>query len=129
MLLYRSDLNISEFFRQTFRFFLQFSCKIRHFWIRSIDFAQISMKFCRNFADVLETLEKFRNFGIFNFLRYFKRKFLNLERILTQLRSEQFVWFGPSPTEPFNSGLGYAQQPRPCLGLRRLVPRRRLSFF
>ena len=32
------------------------------------------------------------------------RGFLSIPRILTELRSEKFVWFGPSPTEPFNSG-------------------------
>ena len=31
-------------------------------------------------------------------------KFLNFERILTELRSEKFEWFGPSPIELFNSG-------------------------
>ena len=55
MLLHRSDLNISEFFRQivshylakfaTFRFFFQFFSQI---------FAQILMKCFRNFADNLE---------------------------------------------------------------------------
>ena len=30
---------------------------------------------------------------------------MNFERISTELRSEQFVFFGPSPTEPFNQGL------------------------
>ena len=34
------------------------------------------------------------------------RKFLNFERVLTELRSEKFEWFGPSPIEPFNLGLG-----------------------
>ena len=33
------------------------------------------------------------------------RGFLSIPRILTELRSEKFEWFGPSPIEPFNSGL------------------------
>ena len=59
MLLHRSDLNISENFRQ----------KISHFWqdlqnfvifeFFSLIFAQILMKFCRNFADNLENDEIF----------------------------------------------------------------------
>ena len=32
------------------------------------------------------------------------RGFLSIPRILTELRSEKFEWFGPSPIEPFNSG-------------------------
>ena len=52
------------------------------------------------------------NVEILNFPKFwiFKWKFLNFERIfsipriLTELRSEKFVWFGPSPIEPFNSG-------------------------
>ena len=32
------------------------------------------------------------------------RCFLWIPRILTELRSEKFEWFGPSPIEPFNSG-------------------------
>ena len=38
----------------------------------------------------------------FNFL--VKIPELIFERILTELRSEKFEWFGPSPIEPFNSG-------------------------
>ena len=34
-----------------------------------------------------------------------KSKFLNFERILTELRSEKFEWFGPSPIEPSNPGI------------------------
>ena len=30
------------------------------------------------------------------------RGFLSIPRILTELRSEKFEWFGPSPIEPFN---------------------------
>ena len=33
-----------------------------------------------------------------------QRKFLNFERILTELRSEMFEWFDHSPIEPFNLG-------------------------
>ena len=32
------------------------------------------------------------------------RGFLWIPRILTELRSEKFEWFGPSPIEPFNLG-------------------------
>ena len=32
------------------------------------------------------------------------RGFLSIPRILTELRSEKFEWFDPSPIEPFNSG-------------------------
>ena len=32
------------------------------------------------------------------------RGFLWIPRILTELQSEKFEWFGPSPIEPFNSG-------------------------
>ena len=50
--------------------FSHFSAKFRknlihYFFILFIDFAQILMKFCRNFADVLENVE------ILNFLRFF----------------------------------------------------------
>ena len=38
----------------------------------------------------------------------FFRGFLSILRILTELRSEKFEWFGPSPIEPFNPG------PAPC---------------
>ena len=33
------------------------------------------------------------------------RGFLWIPRILTELRSEKFEWFGPSPIEPFNLGV------------------------
>ena len=77
------------------------------------------MKFCRNFADNIilifnifenvEILLIFRNFE-FKFLakipEFWKnvafRGFLSIPRILTELRSEKFEWFGPSPIEPFN---------------------------
>ena len=54
------------------------------------------------------------------------RGFLWIQRILTELRSEKFEWFGPSPIEPFNSGLGHRRTlplgPR-ALGLQqRLLP-------
>ena len=74
------------------------------------------MKCCRNFADNLENAEIliFQNLGIFqrkllNFDRiacHFDgvvfRGFLSIPRILTELLSEKFEWFGPSPIEPFN---------------------------
>ena len=59
MLLHRSDLNISEIFRQFFSHFLAKFAKIRHFKLFSLIFAQILMKFCRNFADNLENVEIF----------------------------------------------------------------------
>ena len=58
MLLHRSDLNISENFRQKFPHFWQ--KKLQNFVIFeffSLIFAQILMKFCRNFADNLENVE------------------------------------------------------------------------
>ena len=62
MLLHRSDLNISENFRQTSPHFLaKFLQKIVIFEFFSLIFTQISMKFCRNFADILENVEIFRN--------------------------------------------------------------------
>ena len=61
MLLHRSDLNISEIFRQFFSHFLAKICKISQnfviFEFFSLIFAQILMKFCRNFADNLENVE------------------------------------------------------------------------
>ena len=63
MLLHRSDLNISENFRQFFSHFLTNFAKIRYFCqffkFFSLIFAQILMKFCRNFADNLENVEIF----------------------------------------------------------------------
>ena len=61
MLLHRSDLNISEIFRQIFFGF--FRKKLQNFVIFeffSLIFAQILMKFCRNFAD-----HNFENVEIF----------------------------------------------------------------
>ena len=60
MLLHRSDLNISEIFRQFF--FAFFGKNLQNFVIFeffSLIFAQILMKFCRNFADNLENVEIF----------------------------------------------------------------------
>ena len=59
MLLHRSDLNISENFRQTFSHFLAIFAKFVIFEFFSLIFAQILMKFCRNFADNLENVEIF----------------------------------------------------------------------
>ena len=59
MLLHRSDLNISEIFRQTFSHFWQTLQKFVIFEFFSLIFAQILMKFCRNFADNLENVENF----------------------------------------------------------------------
>ena len=63
MLLQRSDLNISEIFRQIF--FAIFGTNLQNFVIFeffSLIFGQILMKFCRNFADNLENVEIFWNF-------------------------------------------------------------------
>ena len=54
--------------------FLNFLAKIPEFWKNS-DFDQVAF-----------------------------RGFLSIPRILTELRSEKFEWFDPSPIEPFNSG-------------------------
>ena len=57
MLLHRSDLNIPEKIRQTFSHFSAIFCKIYPFSKNFIEFAQILMKFCRNFADILKIVE------------------------------------------------------------------------
>ena len=60
MLLHRSDLNISENIRQFFfAFFGKNLQKFVIFEFFSLIFAQILMKFCRNFADNLENVEIF----------------------------------------------------------------------
>ena len=59
MLLHRSDLNISENFRQKFSHFLANLQKFIIFELFSLIFALILMKFCRNFADNLENVEIF----------------------------------------------------------------------
>ena len=64
MLLHRSDLYIFEHFRQTLsHFFGEILLFVLKFF--SLIFAQIFMKFCRNFADILENVEISRNFRIF----------------------------------------------------------------
>ena len=70
MRLHRSDLNISKTNRQTFSHFLANLQKfvILNFEFFSLTFAQILMKFCRNFADILEHFENFRKFQ--HFLKY-----------------------------------------------------------
>ena len=63
MLLHRSDLNSSEISRQ-----ICFDKKLQKFVIFeffSVIFAQILMKFCRNFADNLENVEFKVNFKQF----------------------------------------------------------------
>ena len=40
---------------------------------------------------------------------------LIFERILTELRSEKFEWFGPSPIEPFNPGSRHPGEVAPLL--------------
>ena len=58
MLLHRSDLNISEIFRQTFSHFSKFVLKkFVIFEFFSLIFAQILMKFYRNFPDNLENVK------------------------------------------------------------------------
>ena len=65
MLLHRSDLNISENFRQNILHFFEFVfAMFVIFEFFSLIFAQILMKFCRNLADILENdknVEIFRN--------------------------------------------------------------------
>ena len=59
MLLHRSEVNISENFRRTFSHFLA-SDKLQKFVIFeffSLNFAQILMKFYRNFADKIKNVE------------------------------------------------------------------------
>ena len=70
MLLHRSDLNISENFRQTFSQFSAKFCKnsfkkssFLNFF--SVIFAQILMKFYRNVANILENVEIFQILLIF----------------------------------------------------------------
>ena len=62
MLLHRSDLNISEIFRQISSHFLAKIAKLVIFEFFSLIFVQILMKCCRNFADNLENVEIFCNF-------------------------------------------------------------------
>ena len=59
MLLHRSDLNISKNFRQNVSHLLAKFAKFVIFEFFSLSFAQILMKFCRNFADNLENVEIF----------------------------------------------------------------------
>ena len=62
MLLHRSDLNISEKFRQTFsHFFVNFFAKFVIFEFFKLIFAQILMISFRNFADILEDVDNFLN--------------------------------------------------------------------
>ena len=66
MLLHRSDFNISVNYRQTFSHFLAFFLqKIVIFEFFSLISAQILMKFYRNFADILFSLQHF-NFLLFS---------------------------------------------------------------
>ena len=65
MLLHRSDLNISENFRQTFSHFFfgkilqKFAILLQAFLFFSVIFDQILMNFYRNFANMLENVEIF----------------------------------------------------------------------
>ena len=68
MLLHRSDLNISEDFRQTFSNFSEKNCEIRLFLFFSVIFAQNLMKFDRNFANVLGNVEILNFLNFLNFL-------------------------------------------------------------
>ena len=63
----------------------------------SLIFAQILMKFCRNFADNLENVEFFWNFEFSKENSWILKEFESFEWF------EWFEWFGPSPIEPFNS--------------------------
>ena len=53
-------------------------------------------------------MTKFWNFEFSEIFEFSSEnsKFLNFERILTELWSEKFEWFGPSPIEPFHLGEG-----------------------
>ena len=67
ILLHGSDLNISEDVRQFFRIFSFFGKKLQKFVIFGLFlliFAQILMKFCRNFADNLENKPALRARGL-----------------------------------------------------------------
>ena len=59
MFLHRSDLNISEICRQNFSHFFHWQIlqKFVIFEFFSLIFAQILMKFCPTFADILENVE------------------------------------------------------------------------
>ena len=70
LLLHRSDLNISEIFRQTFSHFWQHFAKIHYFELFSLIFAQILMKFYRNFSNILEKILKFSEFFEFSSLEH-----------------------------------------------------------
>ena len=61
MLLHRSDLNISDKFRQTFPHFSANFAKFTHFRKKSFNFAQSLMNIFRNFANnnILENVENF----------------------------------------------------------------------
>ena len=124
MLLHRSDLNISENFRQTFSHFSAIFAKFTHF-------RKMLFEFCLEFDEILSEFRKyFRTcWKILNFLNFLAKC---TDRILTELWCEKFEWFDPSPIEPFNSGPGrrargpvarHGHEPRPLHrgGRRRLV--------
>ena len=71
MLLHRSDLNISEIFRQTFSHFFGKNCKNSFFKNLIIefcsDFDEILSEFRRNFVDILENVEILKFSEIFEF--------------------------------------------------------------
>ena len=56
MLLHRSDLKFQKIFVKLFRIFWQILQKFVIFEFFSLTFAQILIKFCRNFADILENV-------------------------------------------------------------------------
>ena len=86
MLLHRSDLNISENFRQFFfTSFGKILQKLVIFEFFSLIFAQILMKFCRNFADNLEKVEIFRIFEFSRENSYFER--IRMVRMVRMVRS------------------------------------------
>ena len=63
MLLHRSDhKTFQKMFVKLFRIFRQNFATFVIFELFSVIFAQILMKFYRNFADKLENVENFRNF-------------------------------------------------------------------
>ena len=98
MLLHRSDLNILAKFRQTSLNFSANFVKFRHF---GIIFIKICSDFDENLSEFRQILSKMLNIpDFFKFLMNSNK----ISWILTELWSEKFEWFGPSPIEPFNLG-------------------------
>ena len=104
MLLHRSDLNIQKKIVKLFRIFWQ----ILQIWSLSLIFAQSSMKFLGISPLFVENVEHSWKTWIRD--ETLQNLFYS-ERILTELWSEKFEWFDPSPIEPFNQGI---ERPAPA---------------